>query len=55
MLLVELWKRGRAGRVLVAGYVAAVVLVFTYFYPVYSGLPLPYSGFEARMWLRSWR
>ncbi len=55
VLLVELWKRGRAGRVIVLGYVAAVVLVFTYFYPIYSALPLPYSGFEARMWLRSWR
>ncbi len=55
VLLVELWERGRAWRVLVAGYVAAVVLVFAYFYPIYSGLPLPYSGFEARMWLPSWR
>ncbi len=55
VLLVDLWRRGKVWRALAAGYGVGVVLAFAYFYPIYSALPLTYSGFEARMWLPSWR
>ncbi|MFC6067833.1 dolichyl-phosphate-mannose--protein mannosyltransferase [Streptomyces ochraceiscleroticus] len=43
-----------------AGIVAAGILVllivwnFIYFYPVYTGLPIPKSAWQARMWLDTW-
>ncbi|MGW7242884.1 dolichyl-phosphate-mannose--protein mannosyltransferase [Streptomyces sp. NPDC054804] len=42
------------------GAVAAGVLVlliawnFVYFFPIYTGQTIPYSGWQARMWLDSW-
>ncbi|MFD4501911.1 dolichyl-phosphate-mannose--protein mannosyltransferase [Streptomyces sp. NPDC058457] len=42
------------------GAVAAGVLVlliawnFVYFYPVYTGQTIPYSGWQSRMWLDTW-
>ncbi len=42
------------------GAVAAGVLVlliawnFVYFYPIYTGQTIPYSGWQSRMWLDTW-
>lgn len=41
--------------VLLAGaYVGLVALNFAYFYPIYTGLTIPYEAWQARMWLPSW-
>jgi len=43
-----------ATRLAVGGYVAAVALVFAFFYPVLAGVPLPWDHWNARMWLPRW-
>jgi dolichyl-phosphate-mannose--protein O-mannosyl transferase/Gpi18-like mannosyltransferase len=41
------------GRIGVCAYVAAVVLAFIWFYPILAGIPIPWSDWNARMWLGS--
>lgn len=51
---------GASERRRLRGAVAAGVLVlliawnFVYFYPVYTGQTIPYSGWQSRMWLDTW-
>lgn len=51
---------GAAERRRLRGAVAAGVLVlliawnFVYFYPIYTGQTIPYSGWQSRMWLDTW-
>jgi Gpi18-like mannosyltransferase len=40
-------------RIAVGAYVAAVVGAFIWFYPILAGVPIPWSHWDARMWLRS--
>lgn len=42
-------------RVLAVQYAALVVLVFAFFYPIYSYLPISHHALEMRLWLPSWR
>ncbi len=55
VVLADLWRRREFGKVAVVGYVAAAVLAFAFFYPIYSSVPLSSSDFDARVWLESWR
>lgn len=54
-LSVAAYARWRWGTWLLALVVAAAVAAFTYFAPVWFGLPLPAESADARMWLGSWR
>ncbi|MGW3126124.1 dolichyl-phosphate-mannose--protein mannosyltransferase [Streptomyces sp. NPDC001123] len=51
---------GAAERRRLRGAVAAGVLMlliawnFVYFYPIYTGQTIPYSGWQSRMWLDTW-
>lgn len=46
-------RRERDGGVVLCGvFVAAVIVCFLYFFPVWTGLPLSYAGFESRIWLK---
>jgi dolichyl-phosphate-mannose-protein mannosyltransferase len=41
--------------VMLAGtYVLLVAVNFAYFYPIYTGWPIPYEAWQSRMWLSSW-
>ncbi|HYM49962.1 MAG TPA: phospholipid carrier-dependent glycosyltransferase [Candidatus Limnocylindrales bacterium] len=44
----------QAGRVIVYSYLATVLAFFIYFYPLWTGLPLPYSSWLSHMWVPSW-
>ncbi|GAA2335024.1 dolichyl-phosphate-mannose--protein mannosyltransferase [Dactylosporangium salmoneum] len=41
------------GAVIAGTYVLLVAACFAYFYPIYSGEPIPYADWLARMWLGS--
>ena len=51
-----LLRKGRqhSGRFVCNLYVAAVVVGFIYFLPLWTGIPLTPAGFRARMWLAGW-
>jgi dolichyl-phosphate-mannose-protein mannosyltransferase len=53
---VVLSRKGKrhSGRFVCSLYMAAVVLAFIYFLPLWTGLPLTPAGFRARMWLAGW-
>ena len=34
--------------------VLLIIWNFIYFFPIYTGQTIPYSGWQARMWLDSW-
>ncbi|MGW0632307.1 dolichyl-phosphate-mannose--protein mannosyltransferase [Streptomyces sp. NPDC002758] len=60
MLGALLGPPGAAGKRRIRGSVAAGVLVlliawnFIYFFPIYTGQTIPYTGWHARMWLDTW-
>lgn len=41
-------------QVISLGFVAAVLIFFIYFLPVFMGSSIPYEAWHARMWLTSW-
>ncbi|WP_295688287.1 phospholipid carrier-dependent glycosyltransferase [uncultured Brevibacterium sp.] len=41
-------------RLAVAGIVAAAILVFAWFYPIYTGQLIPHDAWRARMWNPTW-
>ena len=41
------------GAVAAGAYLAVVAANFAYFYPIYTGRPITYAGWLARMWLGS--
>lgn len=48
---------GRARAVIYGGigvFVLATLLAFIFFYPVWSGLPIPRDNWRQRMWFQSW-
>ncbi|WP_100448094.1 dolichyl-phosphate-mannose--protein mannosyltransferase [Glycomyces xiaoerkulensis] len=47
-------ERRLTGGLIAGAFVAVVVLCFAYFWPIYTGEPLDYSDWRARMWLDSW-
>ncbi|MBV8727872.1 MAG: hypothetical protein JO233_08800, partial [Candidatus Eremiobacteraeota bacterium] len=61
IVLQRLWHWGTAHsesrmltRLAVGGYVAAVAVVFAFFYPILAGVPIPWDHWNARMWLPHW-
>lgn len=47
-------RRRAGGAAAVAVYVAGVLLLFAFFYPVLAAQTLPYDDWRLRMWLPSW-
>ncbi|WP_433086546.1 dolichyl-phosphate-mannose--protein mannosyltransferase [Dactylosporangium sp. CA-052675] len=41
----------RSGALIAGAYVLAVALCFAYFYPIFAGVPIPYSDWLDRLWL----
>jgi len=61
VVLQRIWQLGVVhpegkwlGRIVVCGYVAAVVAAFVWFYPVLAATPVPWNQWDARMWLPHW-
>lgn len=46
-------ERRLTGALICGAFVAIVVLCFAYFWPIYTGVPIPYEEWQARMWLGS--
>lgn len=47
------WRR-RSGLYLVTLFVAAVILLSAFFYPVWAAETIPYEEWKVRMWMPSW-
>ena len=47
-------KRRTRGAVAAGALVLLIIWNFIYFFPIYTGQPIPYSGWQARMWLDTW-
>ncbi|GAA3405189.1 dolichyl-phosphate-mannose--protein mannosyltransferase [Pseudarthrobacter polychromogenes] len=47
------WRR-RSGLYLVALFIAAVILLSAFFYPVWAAETIPYDAWKVRMWMPSW-
>ena len=41
-----------SGKFVAATFVAGVVILFVYFFPVWTGIPIERTGYYARMWLQ---
>ena len=61
IVLQRIWQLGARtpegklfSRIVVCGYVAAVVAAFVWFYPVLAAVPVPWNHWSARMWLTRW-
>ncbi len=61
IVLQRIWQWGESNddvkifaRIVVCGYVAAVVAAFVWFYPVLAATPVPWNQWNARMWLPHW-
>jgi Gpi18-like mannosyltransferase/predicted membrane-bound dolichyl-phosphate-mannose-protein mannosyltransferase len=61
IVLQRIWQLGEASsdgkwvsRIVVCGYVAAVVAAFIWFYPVLAAVPIPWDHWSHRMWLQRW-
>jgi dolichyl-phosphate-mannose--protein O-mannosyl transferase len=51
VLSAKAWPLGRTARVAAAGtYLALVVAVFAYFYPILAAEPIPYGSYSDRLW-----
>jgi dolichyl-phosphate-mannose--protein O-mannosyl transferase len=44
----------RQGRVIVLVYLVLVAVIFVLFYPVISGMPIPFYWRNGLRWFRSW-
>jgi dolichyl-phosphate-mannose--protein O-mannosyl transferase len=55
VILVGAWRHGGWQRPAAAVYGVAVVLVFAYFFPMYTAVSLPAEAVAARLWFGSWR
>ncbi|WP_374209747.1 dolichyl-phosphate-mannose--protein mannosyltransferase [Glycomyces sp. TRM65418] len=47
-------ERRLTGALIAGAFLAVVVLCFAYFWPIYTGEPIPREEWQARMWLDSW-
>ena len=52
---VEIYKQKIILRSMLLLLVALIVFIFFYYYPFVSGLPVSFSEFKHRLWLKSWR
>lgn len=54
-VVVRIWDKGGWSRVVARIIVATVVANFVYFYPHWTGLPIPKEWVEQYYWFESWR
>jgi dolichyl-phosphate-mannose--protein O-mannosyl transferase len=52
--VVQLWNAGGLRRELAAFAVFAIIACAIYFFPIWTGQPIPLGAFYQRMWLLSW-
>ncbi len=50
----ELWQTGKWGKVTVCFYLAFVIAMFAYWYPLLSGYPISEQYFQNHLWFKSW-
>ena len=53
-LLRYVYENWRYGKAAVWTFVGAVVLLFLFFYPSITGIPVSYSWLKAQQWLSTW-
>jgi dolichyl-phosphate-mannose--protein O-mannosyl transferase len=54
LLAQRVWKIEKIGKWFVIWYFLVVMLMFFYWYPLYTGMPISESYFRDHMWFRSW-
>jgi len=54
MIVIRLWRWGSTGQWIVTIYMALVVFMFFYWYPLLTGLPVTQQFYENHVWFRSW-
>lgn len=54
-LLAHLWNQGKWGPLIVGAYLGAVVVMFIYWYPLWTGLPISYAYYQHHLWFPSWK
>jgi len=54
LLFERIWHMGRAGKWIVAGYLLLVLVMFVYWYPLYTGIPISEAYFQNHLWFKSW-
>ena len=54
LLTRRIWLKGKIGRSLVVIFLIFTAMMFVYWYPLLTGLPIPYKFYEHHMWFRSW-
>ena len=47
-------QRKQRGMIAIVILVAAVIAAAWWFYPVWTGLPIPYNQWQMRMWMPTW-
>jgi dolichyl-phosphate-mannose--protein O-mannosyl transferase len=55
VLMISGWQAGGWRRIAVSAYGVAVVVIFAWFYPMYTAMPLTAEQVAAHVWLPSWR
>ncbi len=50
VLLQRVWRRAGWPRLMIGGYLALVVGLFVFFFPILAGLHVPWNVWDARMW-----
>ena len=53
-LCVRAWTQGKTGKLVVCAYVALVVGMFLYWFPLLSGMPIPEKYYQQHMWFPAW-
>jgi len=54
LLARRVWLKGKIGRSVVLVFLTLTVMMFVYWYPLLTGLSIPYKFYEQHMWFRSW-
>lgn len=54
LICAQLWAKGKVGKFLVCAYLALVLGMFIYWYPLLTGLPISDKYYQHHMWFRSW-
>lgn len=54
LLTQRIWQGGRVGKWVVVGYLLLVLVLFVYWYPLYTGIPISEPYFQNHLWFKSW-
>ena len=46
------WRGNHAGKSVCVSFLAVALVLFVYFFPIWTGLPIQRAGYYARMWLQ---